>query len=52
MISRTALEIAAGVPAVAIAVYLVAHHPKSIKEWLWGLILFAYFLLYYWLFLK
>lgn len=43
---------AAGLPAVAIVIYLMSHHPKSLKEWLWGMALFGYFLLYYWVFLK
>jgi hypothetical protein len=46
------IEIITGIPAVAIAVYLIVHHPKSLKEWLLGLVLFGYFLLYYWVLLK
>ena len=45
-------QIVAGVPAVAIAGYLMARHPKSFREWLWGMALFGYFLLYYLVFLK
>ena len=46
------IEIVAGIPAVVIAVYLMVHTPKSWKERLWGLALFGYFLLYYWVFFK
>ncbi len=36
------IEVAAGVPAAAIATYLMMHTPKFLKGWLWGLALFGY----------
>jgi hypothetical protein len=46
------IEIVAGIPAVVIAVYLIVSTPKSLKEWFWGMALFGYFLLYYWVFFR
>jgi hypothetical protein len=46
------IQIVAGIPAVVIAAYLMFSTPKSVKQWLWGMAFFAYFLLYYWVFFK
>ena len=46
------IEIVAGIPAVIIAAYLIYSTPKTLKEWLRGMALLAYFLLYYWVFFK
>ena len=46
------MQIIAGLPVPVIAVYLMASHPKSLKEWLRGMLLLGYFLLYYWVFLR
>ena len=46
------LQVVAGIPAVALAAYLITSTPKSLKQWLWGMALFGYFLVYYWVFLK
>jgi len=46
------VKVIAGIPAVAIAAYLMGQTPKSVKQWLWGMALFGYFLVYYFVFLK
>lgn len=46
------MEVVAGLPAVAIAAYLMVSTPKSIKRWGLGMVLFSYFLLYYWVFIN
>ena len=46
------VKVVAGIPAAAILAYLMMRTPKSVKEWLWGMTLFGYVLVYYFVFLK
>jgi hypothetical protein len=46
------IEVLAGIPAVAIAAYLMISTPKTLKQWLWGMALLGYFLAYWWVFFK